>query len=111
MNGFRTVCDRIYHDQPEKADKAKTQFIMYKNRAQGVFSSDKVLQHAESMPAHMWWEMYGAEVKELQFVAMKVLSKRSSACSVERLWSLFGVVWCKQRARLGPARAVDLVKA
>ena len=90
---------------------AKTQFIIYKNRAQGVFSSDKVLQHAESMPAHMWWEMYGAEVKELQFVAMKVLSKRSSACSVERLWSLFGVVWCKQRARLGPARAVDLVKA
>ena len=60
MNGFRTVCDRIYHDQPEKADKAKTQFIIYKNRAQGVFSSDKVFQHAESMPAHMWWEMYGA---------------------------------------------------
>ena len=55
--------------------------------------------------------MYGAEVKELQFVAMKVLSERSSACSVERLWSLFGVAWCKQRARLGPARAVGLVKA
>ena len=51
MNGFRTVCDRIYHDQPEKADKAKTQFIIYKNRAQSVFSSDKVFQHAESMPA------------------------------------------------------------
>ena len=55
MNGFRTVCDHIYHDQPEKADKAKTQFIIYKNRAQGVFSSGKVFQHAESMPAHMMW--------------------------------------------------------
>ena len=53
MNGFRTVCDRIYHDQPEKAVKAKTQFIIYKNRAQGVFSSDKVFQHAESMPAQV----------------------------------------------------------
>ena len=44
------------------------------------------------MPAHEWWEMYGSEVPELQYVAMKVLSKRSSACSVERLWSLFGNV-------------------
>ena len=51
--------------------------------------------------------------KELQFVAMKVLSKRSSACSVERicLVALRGCVVQAARARLGPARAVDLAKA
>ena len=51
--------------------------------------------------------------KELQFVAMKVLSKRSSACSVERLYlvALRDCVVQAARARLGPARAVDLAKA
>ena len=59
--------------------------------------------------AHEWWELYGAELPELQRVAMKVLSKRSSACSVERLWSLFGRVWSDARASLGPRKARDLV--
>ena len=40
-----------------------------------------------------------------------MLSKRSSACSVERLWSLFGRVWADERASLGPQKAADLVKA
>ena len=61
--------------------------------------------------AHLWWELYGAELPELQRVAMKVLSKRSSACSVERLWSLFGRVWSDARASLGPRKARDLVMA
>ena len=63
------------------------------------------------MPAHEWWELYGSEVPELQRVAMRVLSKRSAACSVERIWSLFGAIWSKQRARLGPKKAVELLKA
>ena len=52
-----------------------------------------------------------SEVPELQYVAMKVLSKRSSACSVERLWSLFGNVWTDGRASLGAKKAIDLVKS
>ena len=63
------------------------------------------------MPAHEWWELYGAEIPELQLVAMRVLSKRSAACSVERLWSLFGLVWSESRASLGPQKAISLVKA
>ena len=42
---------------------------------------------------------------------MKVLSKRSSACSVERLWSLFGNDWTPDRAPLGLSKAIRLVKA
>ena len=110
MTGFRTVCDRLYHDEPEKAAAAKRQFLVYKNRTIGVFMSQAVFDEAKSMAAHEWWEMYGSEVPELQLVAMKVLSKRSSACSVERLWSLFGQVWTDGRASLGAKKAIDLVK-
>ena len=37
MKGFRIVCDRLFFDDPEKAKKAKAQFLIYKNRPQGVF--------------------------------------------------------------------------
>ena len=110
MTGFRTVCERLFYDKPEKAAAAKRQFVVYKNRSQGVFMKSSVFEEAKDMPAHSWWEMYGSEVPELQYVAMHVLSKRSSACSVERLWSLFGLVWSDQRARLGVKKAIDLVK-
>ena len=100
MNGFRVVCDRLFYDDPEKAKTAKAQFLIYKNRSQGVFMEASVFADAKDMPAHLWWEMYGAEVPELQYVVMRVLSKCSSACSVERLWSLFGLVWSDSRASL-----------
>jgi hypothetical protein len=111
MKGFRVVCDRLFFDNPEKAKKVKAQFLIYKNRSQGVFMDAAVFADAAEMPAHLWWEMYGAEVPELQYVAMRVLSKRSSACSVERPWSLFGLVWSDSRASLGARKAVDLVKS
>ena len=63
------------------------------------------------MAAREWWMEHGGELKEPQYVALRVLSKRSSACSVERLWSLFGRVWSDERASLGPQKAVDLVRA
>ena len=110
MDGMRMVIARLYHDQPDKASKARQQYLTYKNRTKGIFGEAGVWLDAENMPGHEWWELYGAELPELQFVAMKVLSKRSSACSVERLWSFFGRVWSDERARLGPTKAVDLVK-
>ena len=110
MTGMRAVISRIYHDAPEKATKARSQFMVFKNRTKGIFAQPGIWEDAKHMPAHEWWEQYGAEIEELQFIAMKVLSKRSSACSVERLWSFFGSVWSDQRAKLGPKKAVELVK-
>ena len=40
-----------------------------------------------------------------------MLSKRSSACPIERLWSFFGSVWSYQRTKPGPKNAAELVKA
>ena len=110
MTGFRAVIARHYHDNPASSSKAMVQFMAYKN-SRGVFSEAGIFEQAKDMPAHEWWELYGAETPELQLVAMKVLSKRSSACSVERLWSLFGRVWSDARASLGPRKARDLVMA
>jgi hypothetical protein len=111
MTGFRAVIARLYHGNSAKSMKALAQFMVYKNRTKGVFGETAVFAQASVMPAHEWWELYGSEVPELQYVAMKVLSKRSSACSVERLWSFFGQVWNDSRASLGAKKARDLVLA
>ena len=111
MTGFRAVCDRLHYKDPSKATKAKMQLTAFQDKARGVFKEAGVWKDAKEMPAHEWWAMYGAELPELQYVALRVLSKRSSACSVERLWSLFGSVWSDARARLGPMKAINLVKA
>ena len=111
MTGFWAVVARLYHGNSAKSMKALAQFMVYKNRTKGVFGETAVFAQASVMPAHEWWELYGSEVPELQYVAMKVLSKRSSACSVERLWSFFGQVWNDSRASLGAKKARDLVLA
>ena len=87
------------------------QLAVFQDRARGVFKEARTWEDAKNMPGHEWWALYGSELPELQFVALRVLSKRSSACSVERLWSLFKLVWTDSRARLGPKKAIDLVKA
>ena len=76
-----------------------------------MFKEKGVWSDAKEMPAHEWWNCYGSGLPELQYVAMRMLSKRSTACSVERLWSLFGRTWSDARARLGLKKAIDLVKA
>ena len=62
MKGFRITCDRLFYDAPEKATKAKNQFMIYKNRSQGIFLGPGTFEHAKEMPSHLWWEMYGAEI-------------------------------------------------
>jgi len=110
MTGFRAVIARHYHDKPASSSKTMVQFMAYKN-SRGVFSEAGIFEQAKDMPAHEWWELYGADIPEIQRVAMKVLSKRSSACSVERLWSLFGLVRSDVRGSLGPKKARDLALA
>ncbi len=89
--------------------KARSQFLVYKNRSRGVFSEIAVFEDAKLMPAHEWWELYGSEVPELQYVALKILTRRFSACSVERPWYFYGRVWDDSRASLGAKKALDLV--
>ena len=65
---------------------------------------------AKEMADYRWWQLYGADVPELQFVALHVLSKRGSASSAERNWSEFDFIWTKKRNRLKAAKATMLVR-
>jgi hypothetical protein len=57
----------------------------------------------------LWWESYGGEGKELQKLAMSVLSLTCSATGCERNWSIFDQVHTKRRDRLEQQRLNDLV--
>ena len=98
--------DRTRRPRPRRSTN---QFIGHKKTSRKVPScfimpeSVSVFEDdAEAVPARARWKLYCAGVPELQCIAMHVLSKHSSACSVERLWSLFGVV---DRLVRRPARA------
>ncbi|MCO5574173.1 hypothetical protein L7F22_027955 [Adiantum nelumboides] len=56
-----------------------------------------------------WWEDYGADVPQLQSLAIKILSHVCSLSAIERLWSTFGHIHSKKRNRLGVQKANDLV--
>ena len=62
------------------------------------------------MADYRWWELYGADAPELQYVALLVLSKRGSASSAERNWSEFDFIWTKKRSSLGAIKATALVR-
>ncbi|CAL5436697.1 unnamed protein product [Camellia sinensis] len=76
-----------------------------------VSSTDKqpVLETpGEKQPA-LWWESYGEECKELQKLAIRVLSLTCSATGCERNWSTFDHVHSKKRNRLEQQRLNALV--
>ncbi|XP_027942227.1 uncharacterized protein LOC114195971 [Vigna unguiculata] len=57
----------------------------------------------------LWWESYGVEGKELQNLAMRILSLTCSATGCERNWSIFDQVHTKRRNRLEQQRLNALV--
>lgn len=57
----------------------------------------------------LWWESYGGEGKELQKLAMRILSLTCSATGCERNWSIFDQVHTKRRNRLEQQRLNALV--
>jgi len=57
----------------------------------------------------LWWESYEGEGKELQKVAMKILSLTCSATGCERNWSTFDQVHTKRINRLEQQRLNALV--
>ena len=61
------------------------------------------------MPAHDWWQSYGASVPDLQKFATLVLSQPSSASICERINGEFGFVKDPRRNRLRHEKAAKLV--
>ena len=42
MTGMREVNSRIYHDAPGKATEERSQFMVFKNRAKGIFAQPSI---------------------------------------------------------------------
>lgn len=74
-----------------------------------MFAREYVVEAAESMPSHLWWEQYGSSVPELQCLAMLVLAQPASASICERINSEYAFVVDRRRNRLEHAKADKLV--
>jgi len=59
--------------------------------------------------AALWWESYGGVGKELQNLAIRVLSLTCSATGCKRNWSIFDQVHTKKKNRLEQQRLNALV--
>jgi hypothetical protein len=56
-----------------------------------------------------WWTSYGGQCKELQKIAIKIVSQCCSSSGCERNWSTFALVHTKLRNRLGYEKLDRLV--
>ena len=105
MSGMRATCKKLL--SPDKAAKAMTQLMSFL-RKEVSFASQDAWEEAKHMTPVQWWLAWGAEVPELQSVALKVLSQPISVGGVERVWSIFGWIQNKLRSKMLPATAKKL---
>lgn len=85
-----------------------SQLTLYHGK-KGVFARSWVMESAEKMPAHLWWDQNGASVPELQAVARMILAQPASASICERINSEFAFIKDRKRNRLGHDKANKLV--
>ncbi|XP_027338045.1 uncharacterized protein LOC113851979 [Abrus precatorius] len=77
--------------------------------AKGLFGMNMAIDTRDKKQPTLWWESYGGDGKELQKVAMRILSLTCSATGCERNWSTFDQVHTKRRNRLEQQRLNALV--
>lgn len=92
----------------EFCSKVYAQLSNYRAKV-GIFAREWVLESAEKMPAHLWWDLNGPSTPELQQVARMILAQPASASACERLNSEFAFVKDRKRNRLNHTRANKLV--
>jgi len=92
----------------DEAARAIEQFQTYRIRG-GFFGLAAARSQTHSSNPCDWWASYGCGVRELQQLAMKVLSQPASASSSEQNWSQYDYVHDKRRNRLKPNTASKLV--
>lgn len=92
----------------EYCKRVNQQLSFYRGK-KGIFSREYVIEAAEAMPAHLWWEQYGSSVPELQCLAMLVLAQPASASVCERINSEYAFIVDRRRNRLDHTKADKLV--
>ncbi|MCO5601630.1 hypothetical protein L7F22_055753 [Adiantum nelumboides] len=94
---------------PMRQDMLETQLLRFRDFHDVDFGSARAtLRDAQLRPVS-WWEKYGGDCRELQRIAMRVLSQDCSSGACERNWSLFAAIHTKKRNCLTPAQLKRLV--
>lgn len=108
FSGLTTVIEKHYYQEEESQAAALQQYSDFRKQ-RGIFAAGSLKIAARAVPAHEWWEMVAGGATELRKIAMKVLSKTSSASACERNWSAFQAVQTPKRGRLSSKTLNDLV--
>ncbi|XP_039144882.1 uncharacterized protein LOC120282190 [Dioscorea cayenensis subsp. rotundata] len=106
MGLYKTI-EKMYPDLATRI-KIDQQLEKFK-KAEGLFGMSMAIFTREKKQPALWWESYGEECKELQNLAIRVLSLTCSATGCERNWSAFEHVHSKKRNRLEQQRLNVLV--
>ena len=106
--GLTTVIEKHYHEDEQSQAAALQQYSDFRKQ-RGIFAASSLKVAAKAVPAHEWWEMVAGGATELRKIAMRVLSKTSSASACERNWSAFQAVQTPKRNRLSSKTLNDLV--
>lgn len=105
--GLEAVIARHFYDSEDARTAAIRQYSDYRALRGAFAGHDQVT--AKAMPAHEWWDLTAGAAPELRKVAMRVLSKTTSASACERNWSAFAAVQTPKRNRLHTKTMDDLV--
>ena len=108
FQGLTAVIGKILHDDQAAQARALQQYTDFRNSRE-AFGSAPLIAAAKTMAAHEWWELVAGGAADLRKVAMRVLSKTSSASACERNWSAFAAVQTSKRTRLTSEHVNDLV--
>ena len=90
------------------AKNVNAQLVAYRNKL-SCFGRPAVIEAAEEMPAHLWWDQHGSTTPDLQSFARIVLSQPASASICERINSEFAFIKDRRRNGLGHEKANMLV--
>ncbi|XP_061360438.1 uncharacterized protein LOC133304421 [Gastrolobium bilobum] len=79
------------------------------DRAEGLFGNSLAIATRARKQTALWWNSFGDDCKELQTIAIRILSLTCSATRCERNWSVFDQIHSKRRNRLEQQRLNALV--
>ena len=104
-NQIRSDLVDVFSDiskSPEDTAIALLQFDNeFRNKTLGTFQKPVIqLTASQCVDAAVWWESYGNEIPQLQYIAVRLLSLGLANSAAERNWSIHNFLHSKGRSRL-----------
>ncbi|KAL6846826.1 hypothetical protein ACP4OV_024274 [Aristida adscensionis] len=98
---IKTIASLVRDDEVQ--DKIFVQLEEYK-KSTGDFGLPVAIRQREKLTPVAWWENFGNGTRELQSLAVRVLSQCCSATGCERNWDIFEYLHSKNLSRLECSR-------